>query len=482
MGGSSLSAEACRSIFGTIPNYPQLIVLDSTDPNTIKTVENQIDLNSTLFIVSSKSGATLETMSFFKYFYKKMKQELGAKVGKCFIAITDGGTPLAEKARQREFRRIFINPNDIGGRYSVLSYFGLVPIALMGIDIRQVINNAQLFLSSVDPVIPSALNPAVKLGVLLGTAHQHGKDLVTFFISDSIRAFGSWVEQLLAESTGKQGKGLIPIVNEPFVAVESYDHNRIFVYLHAGEMKNSNIEKQLLALKQAGHPIIQIDIKDKTNIGAEFYRWEIATAIAAMIMRINPFNEPNVAESKQNTAELLEEFETDGFFENGELKFERGNVAFFCKSDEKWCIMRSNDSINDFLSRFLEFEDHKNYITLLPFFQQTIERDKLLNQLRQKIQNRVKMATSIGYGPRYMHSTGQLHKGGSNNGVYIIMTIDPENEIAIPGEPYGFATLQIAQALGDLRSLENKGRQVIRIHLKGNVDQALTNLVEKIDF
>ena len=477
MGGSSLCPEVARETFGSKQGFPKLLMLDNTDPAAVKNVESQVDLNKTLFIVASKSGTTTETLSFDHYFFSLLKDEGIKNPGRQFIAITDDNTSLQDEAKERKFRKVFTNPDDYGGRYSALSYFGLVPMALIGINIKEILYNAHQMEINSGPFIPSDSNPGISLGTVLGMNARLGRDKVTFVLSKSISAFGYWVEQLIAESTGKEGNGILPVESEDLDKPEVYGNDRIFVYMHAGDDDKKNDERKLNILEKAGHPVIKIDLKNKLALGAEFFRWELATATAGRIISVNPFNEPNVSESKKNSKDLLNEWQKTKSFDEGKPIVNQ-NISVFYNSDADW--VPQGKSVSAFLNSFVKLARSPDYIALLAYFLQTPQRQKLLQSIRMKLRNKLKVATTLGYGPRYMHSTGQLHKGGPNNGVFIMFTYDAKDDLPIPGQDYGFATLQKAQALGDFRSLNNKNRRVIRIHLEGSVEQALKKINESL--
>ena len=477
MGGSSLCPEVARETFGSKQGFPKLLMLDNTDPAAVKNVESQVDLNKTLFIVASKSGTTTETLSFDHYFFNLLKDKGIKNPGRQFIAITDDNTSLQDEAKERKFRKVFTNPDDYGGRYSALSYFGLVPMALIGINIKEILYNAHQMEINSGPFIPSDSNPGISLGTVLGMNARLGRAKVTFVLSKSISAFGYWVEQLIAESTGKEGNGILPVESEDLGKPEVYGNDRIFVYMHAGDDDKKNDERKLNILEKAGHPVIKIDLKNKLALGAEFFRWELATATAGRIISVNPFNEPNVSESKKNSKDLLNEWQKTKSFDEGKPIVNQ-NISVFYNSDADW--VPQGKSVSAFLNSFVKLARSPDYIALLAYFLQTPQRQKLLQSIRMKLRNKLKVATTLGYGPRYMHSTGQLHKGGPNNGVFIMFTYDAKDDLPIPGQDYGFATLQKAQALGDFRSLNNKNRRVIRIHLEGSVEQALKKINESL--
>ena len=476
MGGSSLCPEVARETFGSKSGFPKLIMLDNTDPAAVKDVETKIDATKTLFIVASKSGTTTETLSFYKYFHDVVKNKGVSNPGENFIAITDAETSLEQEAKDKNFRKFFTNPEDYGGRYSALSYFGLVPMALIGIDIKKILDNARQIEISSGAFIPSNANPSITLGTFLGINQKQGRDKVTFVLSESVNAFGFWVEQLIAESTGKEGTGLLPVEGEAIGKPEVYGNDRVFVYLYTSEDENEKNEKKLKALEKAGHPVTRIELKNKLALGAEFFRWELATATAGRIIGVNPFDEPNVAESKKNSKDLLKEWKEKGSFGEGEPVIQDGDVSIYSNESADWMFEGHRKSLKSFLNGFVKLAKSPDYIAMLAYFLQTPEREKTLQSIRTKLRDNLKVATTLGYGPRYMHSTGQLHKGGPNAGVMILLTYDAEADLPIPGNEYGFATLQRAQALGDFRSLNNKNRRVIRIHLGKNVEQSLKKL------
>ena len=476
MGGSSLCPEVSRETFGTKAGYLELHVLDNTDPAAVKDVESKIDLSKSIFIVSSKSGTTTETDSFYKYFYEQTKKVAGDSAGEHFVAITDPGTSLMKEGEDKKFRHVFENPVEFGGRYSALSFFGLVPMALIGIDIKKILNSAHQMQLSCGPYVPAEVNPGVSLGTMLGVNQKLGRDKVTFVLSDSIKAFGLWVEQLIAESTGKDGKGLLPVESEKLGTPDDYSNDRVFVYMFTHDDKKD--EKKIAALEKAGHPVVRIEIKDKHEIGGEYLRWEIATAAASTVMGVNAFDQPNVAESKKNTKDLLEEWKQNGKFNIGEPVVEKNGISIYCNTSAQWLFEGKRKSVKEFLTAYFKLAKQHDYISMLAYFLQTPERHKLLQSIRISLRDKLQTATTLGYGPRYLHSTGQLHKGGPNEGVFVIFSSDAEEELAIPGSEYGFATLQRSQALGDFRSLDNKERRVIRIHLGKDVESGLKAVAE----
>jgi transaldolase/glucose-6-phosphate isomerase len=421
MGGSSLAPEVFATTFGVADGALELIVLDTTHPATVERVTGQLGLSRTLFIVASKSGTTTETLSHFAYFWDKTSN------GAQFVAITDPGTPLEALARARGFRAVFINPDDIGGRYSALSYFGLVPAALIGAPLHEVLERAEEMQTASERMVPAAQSPGATLGAVMGESARGGRDKLTLALPAEIASFGNWVEQLIAESTGKEGIGVVPVVGEPLGPAEVYGSDRLFVAI--GEHDGVD------ALENLGHPVLRLAFEDREQIGGEFFRWEIATAVAGHVLGINPFDQPNVQEAKDATKEILASgtVEDPGFDDLGVLMKEIGAG---------------------------------DYVAILAYLDRTSEIESAIERARLSIRDRYKVATTTGFGPRFLHSTGQLHKGDANNGVFIqIVDAGRETDLPIPGQPYTFGTLIDAQALGDLRSLRNRGRRVARVTL-----------------
>jgi len=482
MGGSSLSPEVCRATFGSAPGWPELVMLDNTDPAAVREVEARLDLARTLFIVASKSGTTTETDSSYRYFHERLMQHGVPRVGEHFVAITDPGTPLAEEAQRQGFRHCFENPADFGGRYSALSYFGLVPMALLGIDVAILLDRAHHMALSSGPFIPTEVNLGASLGMLLGMAARQGRDKVTFVLSESVSTFGYWAEQLLAESTGKQGRGLVPIEGEPLGIPEVYGQDRVFVWIRTADQPGPDTETKLAALEAAGHPVVRIVLHDVLDLGAEFLRWELATAVAGAVLNVNPFDEPNVAESKQNTSDLLREWQQRGTFSEAQPVVAASGITVYCEPAQPWLPKPGQQpSLDAFLRAFVDLAAAPDYLALLSYFLRTEARHQALQSLRLALRHRRRVATTLGYGPRYLHSTGQFHKGGPNTGVFILFTADAAADLPIPGQPYGFATLQRAQALGDFRSLNTKGRRVIRVHLgSDDIEGGLKRLAKSL--
>lgn len=473
MGGSSLSSEVARQFFGTADGFLRLHVLDNTSPEAIQNIEHKIDLSKALFIVASKSGSTQETIFFYRYFRQCVEAAGSKEPGEHFIAITDTETPLAKLGAKENFRKVFINPTGVGGRYSALSFFGLVPMALIGVNVIELLAHVRTIKNTWKDT-PAAANPPVSLGTALGVCQKNGRDKVTFLLSPSMRAFGFWLEQLLAESTGKMGRGLIPVHGEVIGPPEVYNNDRVFVHIHLASEESDQQNNRLALLRNAGHPVIEISVKEKIMLGTEFYRWEIATAVAGMFIRINPFDQPDVEESKKNTREILKSRS------EGKLPEPEGNAIktgpFLICSGNSISPGETATSAGDYLWHFLQSTTENGYTALLPYFLMSESRQQVLNSWRQGLRDELKTATVLLEGPRYLHSIGQLHKGGPGTGSFILMVSDEQDDLTIPGENFTFKTLQLAQAYGNFRSLSNKKRNVLLIHLGKHIDAGLSEL------
>ncbi len=455
MGGSSLGPEVLRQTYGSEAGYPELIVLDSTIPARVLAVTGIINPAHTLFLVSSKSGTTTEPNSLFLYFESLVAPAVGKdNTGNHFVAITDPGTPLAELASRKRFRHIFTNPPDIGGRYSVLSYFGLVPSALIGIDIAALLNRAEHMRKECTEAKSIPENPGGMLGAVVGTLASSGRDKLTLFTSPSIGSFGLWVEQLVAESTGKDGKGIVPVVGEPLVEPGRYGDDRLFVCLRVSQDDNSAIDAMINKLRASVQPLVVLGMEDKHDLGAEFFRWEFATAIAGAILGIHPFNQPNVQAAKQATEAMLQEYVRIG--------------------------QLPRTDATESLTGLLSTARSSDYLAVLAYVQQTPEVDGVMAEFRRGIVEKHAMATTLGYGPRYLHSTGQLHKGGPNAGLFLLVTADHEGDVPIPDRPYSFGVLADAQALGDLRALKSMGSHVTRVHASRDDAETISRLIGEL--
>ena len=444
MGGSSLGPEVLRASFGSTRGYPRLWVLDSTVPGWVRQVTKAIDPTATLFIVASKSGGTIEVMSLFNHFWELVHRTAGPRTGGRFIAITDPGTGLETLAAERQFWRIFSNPPDIGGRYSVLSYFGLVPAALVGIDVARLLERAGAMANACRLHPPLDENPGVELGATMGTLAKAGRDKVTLIASNQVKTFGLWAEQLLAESTGKAGTGLVPVADEPIATPTAYGQDRLFVYLRLKGDRNGTLDRQVAALAQNGHPVVIVQLKDRYDLGAEFFRWEFATSVASHVLGIHPFDQPNVQESKDNTTRVLGEVQMTGHLPNL-VSLSPSQAAKQLMSD-----LRPGA-----------------YVGILAYTTPSSKVESAIRAVRKALVARG-VTTTAGYGPRYLHSTGQLHKGGPKTGLFLELIDNMTPDLSIPGKPFTFGTLAKAQATGDLQSLQAHDRQVVMVRLGKN--------------
>ncbi|MFI5303630.1 MAG: glucose-6-phosphate isomerase [Nitrospiria bacterium] len=460
MGGSSLCPEVLRTIFGVAAGCPQFHVLDTTNPSTICRIEMGINLEKTLFILASKSGSTIEVDSLYRYFLKKTESIHSIRAGSQFIAITDSGTPLEKMARERNFLKVFVNPSDIGGRYSALSYFGLVPALLIGMDLGVFINRALGMMNKCRSEISPHQNPGIQLGVILSIFGSKGKNKVTFVMPPSIRNFGIWLEQLIAESTGKEGFGLVPVEGERLGDAGCYGDDRLFVFYNLISERDSNQDKLIDQLSHAGHPVVVLNIKDLYDLAGEFFRWELATATVGIPWHINPFDEPNVKESKENTQKILEIFNTSGKMPESKVILTEKGVTLF--GDQP---LTEGAGLGEILKRFLMDLPQSYYLALLAYIDPSDEHENLLQEIRLLVRNRFRLATTLGYGPRFLHSTGQLHKGGKKEGAFIQITSQHSKDLEIPGKAYSFDVLNRSQSLGDLEALKKRGFPVLCLHL-----------------
>jgi transaldolase/glucose-6-phosphate isomerase len=482
MGGSSLAPEMFRKTFGLRDGFLDLAVLDSTDPGAVLDWVNKLDPARTLFIVSTKSGGTVETLSFFKYFYNRITANVGrGEAGKHFIAITDPGSKLAELAEQYGFRATFLNDPNIGGRYSALSYFGLVPAALIGVDLEKLLDRAQVAAcncdSSNDPLAGDNLGG--QLGVILGELAKAGRDKLTLVASPFIASFADWVEQLLAESTGKNGKGIIPVVGETLGAPDVYGDDRLFVNLQL--KSDTRRDKSLQVLEQAGHPVVRLELNDLYDLGAQFFTWEMATAVAGHHLGIHPFNQPDVEAAKVLARQMVASYQTQGALPEPNPDFQDGEISVYYDGPDFEVTNTSGVSLHS----FLHLARAGTYVAIQAYVQPTPTVDHLLALLRTRIRAETRSATTVGYGPRFLHSTGQLHKGDAGKGLFIQFTSDPVQDVAIPdaggsqASSISFGVLKLAQALGDRQALLNKGRRVIRFHLGKDAQTGLKQLLEQ---
>jgi transaldolase/glucose-6-phosphate isomerase len=476
MGGSSLCPEVLAKTFGHIEGFPKLNVLDSTDPAQVRAFEKKIDLAKTLFIVSSKSGSTLEPNIFKQYFFQRVKETIGSeKVGSRFIAITDPGSKLEAEATADKFRHIFHGVPSIGGRYSALSNFGIVPAAVMGLNVAKVLDRTEEMVEACAAAVPVEKNPGVMLGIILGTAAKAGRDKITIITSPAISDLGAWLEQLLAESTGKQGKGLVPVDREELAASACYGSDRIFAYLRFEGAPDSAQDEKVAALEKAGNPVVRISVNDTYDLGQEFFRWEIATAVAGSILGINAFNQPDVEASKIETRKLTTEYEKAGSLPAEKPFFEQGGIKLF--ADPKNASAVGSGNLGGRLRAHLARIQPGDYFALLGYVEMNPAHEARLQEIRLAIRDAKQVATCLGFGPRFLHSTGQAYKGGPNSGVFLQITCDDANDLQVPGQKYTFGVVKAAQARGDFQVLADRGRRALRVHLGKDVELGLSELL-----
>lgn len=480
MGGSSLCPEVCRMTFGLIPGYPELHVLDSTVPSQVRAFDHRVELAKTLCVVASKSGSTTEPLVFQKYFFERMRQVVGEKAGNHFVAITDPGSLLEQVAKELRFRHILPGVPEIGGRYSALSNFGMVPAALMGVNIEHFLYRAERMRHSCGASVPPQDNPGVILGTVLGMCAKAGKDKLTFVTSPALWDLGAWLEQLVAESTGKEGKGIIPIDGESLGDPEVYGQDRVFAYIRYEQGIDGTQEAKVKALEQAGHPVIRINVADLINLGEQFFLWEMATAVAGALLEINAFDQPNVQESKDYTKKYLEAFTRNGTLPDSPSFLTDGNVTVYT-DEQNASVLKGKASLEAVLGAHLARIQSGDYFAINAYVERTDQIHAIFQRMRTNIRENKQVATTLGYGPRFLHSTGQLHKGGPNSGVFIQVTCDDREDLPIPGEPYSFGVLKAAQALGDMQSLSSRQRRVIRLHLEADVENGLARLEQLIE-
>ncbi len=454
MGGSSLAPEVFQATLGNAEGYPELIVLDSTHPDAVRSIDDRIDLATTLFVIASKSGTTLETMSFFQYFWARL-EAAGLAQGDHFIALTDPGSQLVELAETRRFRRVFETPPEVGGRYSALTAFGLVPAALIGADVDQILASAAAVAAACSAATPAAENPGLVLGAIWGEAALAGRDKVTFVVSPSLTAFPNWLEQLIAESTGKDGTGIVPVAGEDLAPPEGYADDRLFVrYRLAGE---NDADSELAALAKAGHPVVTIELAQLEDLGGEIFRAEFATAAAGAVLGIHPFNQPDVQLAKELARQAMA----------GDLN---GGAPIGAISPAN-----ANE-----LMTWLGSLPEGGYIGLQAYAPMTATTTELLQALRLHLRDATTAATTVGFGPRFLHSTGQLHKGGPSKAIFMQLVTEPAEDLPVPETDYAFGHLIAAQAEGDYRALQERGQQVLRVQLGHDSDLGLETLIDSV--
>jgi glucose-6-phosphate isomerase len=477
MGGSSLCPEVLRQTFDRQSEFPELLVLDSTDPDAINNFRNQIDLGRCLFIVASKSGTTTEPITFHRYWYSEVAKR-SDKPGSAFITITDPGSQMADTAAAEGFLRIFLNQPDIGGRYSALSYFGMVPGALLGLDLEKLLRRAETMAESCGPRVRANDNPGAVLGAVMSECALAGRDKLTIVTDRALSSLGLWVEQLIAESTGKEGKGIVPVVGEPLGPVTAYGNDRLFVSISVGA-PDEETRSKLKALEAAGHPVVYRSLADVYDLGAEFFLWEMATAFVGWQLEINPFDQPNVQESKDATRALLDQYARDGKLPEQYPIASDGQLSVYSGSEGD--SAPASISVREALRAHCEKIKAGDYVALLAYIEETPQIEAAMQAIRTSLRDATGSATTTGYGPRFLHSTGQLHKGGPDSGVFIQITAPDKVDLDVPGSSYTFSILKQAQALGDFQSLLAHKRRAIRVDLGENALIGLARLKELLD-
>ena len=479
MGGSSMAPEVIAETFGQQSGYPDLIVLDSTDPAQVKAVETVIDLEHTAFIVASKSGSSLEPNILMAYFLELLTAAVGAEtaVGH-FIAITDPGTSLDKRATADGFLRVFHGRPDIGGRFSALSAFGVVPAAVVGIDGRRFLDNAQQMVVACETTQQLQDNPGVLLGSILGVAARAGRDKLTIVASPKLASMGAWLEQLVAESTGKQGKGIIPVDGESLMTAGAYGNDRLFVYLCLAGEPDSEQDKAIANLEQTGESVVRITLEDRYAVGQEFFRWEMATAVAGSLLELNPFDQPDVEASKIETRKITDACEAGSSLPDKVPLATDGQLLLF--ADERNATelrgIAAEQTVAALLKAHFDRANAGDYVALLAYLERNTANSDSLQRVLGVVGQQGKIASCLGFGPRFLHSTGQAYKGGPNTGVFLQITAAASEDLAVPGRGYTFGVVEAAQALGDFEVLAERGRRVLRVHLSGNVSAGLEQL------
>lgn len=482
MGGSSLCPEVLSVTFGTQTGFPAMHIVDSTDPAQVKAAQSKVDLTKTIVVVASKSGSTLEPNVLKQYFFEQMQKAVGAeKAGSHFIAITDPGSKMEQVAKGDKFRHIFYGDPEIGGRYSALSNFGVVAATVAGLDTPKLLSEAAKGVAAAKQ--PVAQNPAVQLGLILGSAHNIGRDKITTFTSPEIYDLGAWLEQLIAESTGKLGKGITPVDREAIGAPDVYGNDRIFAYVRLKSTADSSQDAKVAALEAAGHPVVHFEIEDLYEIFGQFFTWEVATAVAGSVMGINPFNQPDVESAKIETRALTSEYEKSGKLpERSPILTDHGIELY--ATDEYAGKLKAAAATAD-LAGYLKAHVNQirsgDYFATLAFLPMFTENEEIIQTFRHKVRDAKKVATCLGFGPRFLHSTGQDYKGGPNTGVFLQITGDHAIDLPIPDQRYSFGIVIDAQAAGDLAVLESRGRRALRVHLGKDTAAGLETLAKAVE-
>jgi len=479
MGGSGLFSEVCRQIFGAAAGHPDLAVLDTTDPTAIRRAQDHAPITQLLAIISSKSGTTSEVSALSRYFYD-LFGKAGGQAGAHCVVITDEGTPLAEQAKAWKVRRCFTHGptsgGDVGGRFSALTYFGLVPASLLGVDVQELLARALAMYERCGADVPAQDNPAAELGAALGAFAAAGRDKLTVLCAPSLSSFGTWVEQLIAENLGKQGRGIVPIVGEPLREPSAYGADRLFVELQPAGQRDPSIDRLTAALASAGQPVIRIHWQDAYDLGGEVAKWSVATAIAGWMLGVNPFDEPNVTESKDRTKALIAAYAKDRRLPEEPALFVDGDLAVYGGVSGGGA-----NALGPCLAGLLRQAHPSDYLSVLSFLPRTLALDDAVSAIRNALARGLPNATMLGFGPRYLHSTGQLFKGGPDTGLFLLLTGDDPTDLSIPGEPFTFSVLKQAQALGDFQAMRQRSRRILRIHLRGELSRSAVQLLSAVE-
>ena len=483
MGGSSMCPEVLSMSFDPVDGFPQLLILDSTDPAQIAALEQKIDIRRTLFIVASKSGSTIEPNIFMQYFLARAREQLGPNdAARHFVAITDPGSKLEAFARTAGFRHIYSGVADIGGRYSALSNFGLVPAAVMGLDTGKMLARASAIVERCGATRSPRDNPGVALGIILGVAHNLGRDKLTIVCPPEISDFGAWLEQLVAESTGKHGKAIIPVDREKLAEPEAYGHDRLFVHIKLSRSRKSEQSSAIEKIARSGHPVVRIDLEDVYDLGAEFFRWEMATAVAGAVIGINPFDQPDVESAKVEARRIAGEYEATGQLPRLQPIFEDAKFSLYADDANLKALSASSPgSVAGYLRAHLGQLKAGDYFCLLAFLEMNERHEQLLQDMRESVLQKKHVATCLGFGPRFLHSTGQAHKGGPSSGLFLQLTCDDSHDLPVPEQKYSFGIIKAAQAGGDYAVLCARRRRLLRVHLRGNVEIALGELKHQFE-
>lgn len=483
MGGSSLCPEVLAETFGRQQGFPKFSIVDSTDPAQVRAAEQSVDLKKTVIVVSSKSGSTLEPNILKQYFLARMKEAVGAEAGKHFIAVTDPGSHMEQVAKADGFRHIFYGDKQIGGRYSALSNFGMVPAAVMGLDVEKLLTCAKVAVDA-SHAADVKKNAAVQLGLILGTAANAGRDKITFFTSPATYDMGAWFEQLIAESTGKQGKGITPVDLEEIASPARYGDDRVFAYVRLEGADNARLDDAVEKLEKAGQPVVRLAMRDVYDAAEQFFTWEIATAVAGSVIGINAFNQPDVEAAKIETRRLTEEYEKSGKLPEQTPIFDDGQIKLFADSNYAAILHGGQDvgqpELSGYLRAHLAQLKPRDYFATLAFIQRDREHEKTLQELRHAVRDNRRVATCLGFGPRFLHSTGQDYKGGPNTGVFLQITGGHAEDVQVPDQKYTFGVVIDAQAAGDLSVLQQRGRRALRVHVGKDVEGGLQLLRDAI--